>query len=83
MGNYEGGALFVFQQDDGTAPLGDVLEGPKSFIDTTEFARFDGNQAHGVTPFQGDRSSIIFFSTLTSEGGEAQMNLQWLQEWQQ
>lgn len=65
-GDYFGGHLYHFPQDDGSCDPADFPMKDAIFLDTTDFLHFDGNQTHGVSPFVGERYSLIYFSTCTS-----------------
>ena len=63
LGNFRGGELRVFPDDDLVSP-------PECFnledgitLQTEDFALFDGNFLHGNHPFYGERFSVIFFTS--------------------
>ena len=63
LGNYEGGQLFWFPHDEGIEEASNFSAEQGTPLDTTAFQLFDGNKAHGVTPFVGSRMSVIYFTT--------------------
>ena len=63
LGDYNGGKLFWFPQDEGVEDVMSFSFDQSSELDTSMFQMFDGNKAHGVTPFTGDRMSVIFFTS--------------------
>jgi len=67
IGNFTGGKLNYFPKDVKKPGRVDVteLDAKESipFDLTREFVLFDGNKAHGVQPFKGNRFSLVFFTT--------------------
>merc|ERR1712014_238641 len=67
IGKFSGGKLDYFPKDVKVAGRCDVTElDPKEFISldiSKSFTLFNGTNAHGVQPFQGDRFSLVFFTT--------------------
>ena len=52
-----------YPEDDGDAPLEHLRLYPATTIDTqTAVCLFDGNRAHSVTSFVGERYSLVFFT---------------------
>ena len=82
LGAFEGGVLHYFPQDDGMIPLEELRDSDAVQLDTSQFCVFDGNKGHGATPFTGERFSIIWFSTITSQSPDAQEALEKIEEWQ-
>ena len=82
LGVYEGGVLHYFPQDDGMKPLEELNDIDAVKLDTSKFCIFDGNKGHGVTPFVGERYSIIWFSTVTAQSLCAQEALEIIDAWQ-
>ena len=82
-GNFVGGNLYHFPMDDGSLAPAEMPLQDAIFLDTSDFALFDGNQVHGVSPYEGERYSMIFFTTLTSlrPGAEKLADMLWW--WQQ
>merc|ERR1712039_1043071 len=67
IGNFRGGLLNYFPKDVKKAGRCDVtsLKEEESMpLDLSkQFVLFNGNNAHGVQPFEGDRFSLVFFTT--------------------
>jgi len=67
LGKFKGGALGYFPRDFKKAGRRDVTELEENESITLDlskkFALFNGNNAHGVRPFKGDRFSLVFFTT--------------------
>jgi len=67
LGAFTGGKLNYFPKDFKRPARGDVdLLDPKESIAldiSKKMTFFCGNNAHGVQPFQGDRFSLVFFTT--------------------
>lgn len=67
ISSFTGGLLNYFPKDFKKPGRGDVtqLEEKESIaLDLTKkFVLFNGNNAHGVRPFKGDRFSLVFFTT--------------------
>ena len=86
LGSFEGGYVYWFPEDDGSMPIASFAdkcpEEEAVFLPMSEFTSFDGRRAHGVTPFQGERFSVIFFTTVTSTERGAERNRRLLQGWQ-
>ena len=55
LGDFSGGVLHYFPEDDGLTPLEELEDKDSEEIDTSKLAWFNGNKAHGVTPFSGER----------------------------
>ena len=63
FGNFSGGRLLYFPDDDGRHQLEDLRQQDAVPLDTRSgFLLFDGCRAHSVEPFRGDRYSVVFFS---------------------
>merc|ERR1712048_1091897 len=67
IGSFSGGKLNYFPLDakrPGRAQV-DALDAKESItLDLSkQFVMFNGNNAHGVRPFSGDRFSLVFFTT--------------------
>ena len=64
-GNFKGGRLGCFADDDNTIELERLktdYEGDAVYLDVKkDFHLFNGNCAHWVEPFEGDRLSFVFF----------------------
>ena len=67
LGSFEGGELLWWPGDDRKLDISLVPDANLERIDTSDFAIFDGNCAHGVTNFTGTRFSVIFFTTWTHD----------------
>jgi len=67
LGKFSGGTLDYFPKDVKKGGRCDVTElDQKDSISldlSKKFALFNGNNAHGVRPFKGDRYSLVFFTT--------------------
>jgi len=67
LGKFKGGTLGYFPRDFKKAGRRDVTELEENESITLDlskqFALFNGNNAHGVRPFKGDRFSLVFFTT--------------------
>merc|ERR1712083_455969 len=67
IGSFSGGKLNYFPKDVKKAGRRDVtaLDEKESIaLDISKrFTLFNGNNAHGVQPFKGDRFSLVFFTT--------------------
>ena len=66
VGDFEGGRLGYFADDDNTMELPKLKADHKEeavYLDVkSDFQLFDGNRAHWVEPFDGKRLSFVFFS---------------------
>ena len=63
FGEYSGGRLVYYPDDDGSMPLEELRLYPTVTLDTqTATCLFDGNRAHSVTSFVGERYSLVFFT---------------------
>ena len=82
VGDFVGGHLFHFPLDDGLSNPVELPMHEAELLDTSDFVLFDGNQAHGVFPFEGERYSVIYFTTQTALCPEAEglvQDLRWRQ----
>ena len=65
VGDFEGGRLGYFADDDNTIELPRLKADHKKdavYLDVqSDFQLFDGNRAHWVEPFEGERLSFVFF----------------------
>ena len=60
FGEFTGGLLLYWPDDDGTAPLHELSPKQSICVDTKrQMALFDGHRAHEVTPFTGERYSLV------------------------
>ena len=82
LGDVVGGSLFWFPVDDGSRDISSLRAEERSFLDTRHFTFFDGTYAHGVTPFQGERFSVIFFTPQISKQRSSAPNLEFLRQCQ-
>ena len=80
LGEFTGGNLWWWPDDDGASALGDVPLQNMMQLGLDRFAQFDGNCAHMVEPFEGERFSIIFFSTAVQPRHSAVKSLEKLQK---
>merc|ERR1712032_1596285 len=66
VGTFKGGRLRYWagdpQKGTRSACVEQVRDEPSIFLNTTKGAVFDGNCAHEVEPFDGERYSLIFFT---------------------
>jgi len=63
FGKFKGGRLRYWPDDDKELALENLRDDDKVVLDITQgLALFDGNRAHEVEPFQGERFSLVFFS---------------------
>ena len=64
FGDFEGGRLLYWADDDGTVSCADLpMAQAISFESNREMVLFDGRRCHAVTPFTGgSRYSIVFFT---------------------
>jgi len=64
LGNFTGGRLQYWEDDDKSIELDDLLEQqPNIAVDVAHGPKlFDGRRAHAVEPFKGERFSLVFFS---------------------
>merc|ERR1739845_295156 len=67
IGTFTGGTLYYFPKDvkkPGRCNVDDLDPKESISIDLTKrFTLFNGNNAHGVHPFKGNRFSLVFFTT--------------------
>ena len=62
FGEFSGGALKYWGEDDGSLSLDELRQFPATVLETgSALCLFDGRRAHGVEPFQGERYSLVFF----------------------
>ncbi|CAJ1445447.1 unnamed protein product, partial [Effrenium voratum] len=62
MGNYKGGELSVWPEDNKSSHLNQLPAKEKVTVDISEnLVMFNGNTAHEVQDFEGERFSIVFF----------------------
>ena len=64
VGDYSGGQLYYWQNDDRTVPATSLPLEEASTIDIRTVFKFDGHKAHATAPYQGTRWSIIWYSVL-------------------
>lgn len=70
LGSFTGGRLKYFPNDDGRLPLEAMRDQDADAFDTRSgFVLFDGNRAHEVEPFLGERYSLVFFTNGVYETG--------------
>ena len=63
LGDFTGGRLLYFPDDDARHELDELRQEHAVPLDTKRgFCLFDGNRAHSVEPFLGERFSVVFFS---------------------
>ena len=63
LGNFIGGALRYYPDDDGQRPLKDLPPQAADVLDTrSAFVVFDGRRGHSVCDFIGSRYSLVYFS---------------------
>ena len=63
FGNFSGGRLLYFPDDDRRRQLEDLRQQDAVPLNTRSgFLLFDGDRAHSVEPFEGERYSLVFFS---------------------
>merc|ERR1712048_215078 len=66
LGNFEGGRLGYYADDDKVLSLEQLAQLPskyKTSVDISkQFQLIDGNRAHCVDEFSGERFSVVFFS---------------------
>ena len=62
VGDFVGGDLYWWPLDEG-GPLENLDNDQAVRMDTSNFARFNGNCAHGNMDFAGLRFSVIWFTT--------------------
>ncbi len=63
FGQFTGGLLLYWPFDDGQSDINDFVDSAALTIDThREMVLFDGPRCHTVTPFQGERYSVVFFT---------------------
>ena len=82
LGDFYGGQLCYFPNDDGKMPLHLLSESEECLVNTSDFFLLDGKKAHSVKPFEGERVSVIFFTTESSMEPGASKELDFLAEWQ-
>eukprot|EP00928_Gymnodinium_smaydae_P032155 TRINITY_DN23361_c0_g2_i1.p1 TRINITY_DN23361_c0_g2~~TRINITY_DN23361_c0_g2_i1.p1 ORF type:complete len:601 (-),score=124.85 TRINITY_DN23361_c0_g2_i1:158-1870(-) len=64
LGRFTGGRLEYYPDDDGSLPPGELPEaGRKRFDAAAAFRLFDGNRTHAVEPFEGERFSVVFYTS--------------------
>ena len=80
LGEFQGGELSWLPSDDMVTDIKRVNREKGVKLDTDDFVEFNGNCAHGVAPFVGERWSVIYFtaSTVSEATPEA---LEKLNEW--
>merc|ERR1719362_2752925 len=62
-GNFTGGQLAYFPDDDRSGPVEDLCHDDRIVLDIKEgLALFDGCRGHEVDDFEGERFSLVFFS---------------------
>jgi len=63
LGNFTGGRLQYWEDDNKSIELDDLLQQPNTVVDVAHGPKlFDGRRAHAVEPFKGERFSLVFFS---------------------
>ena len=63
FGDFAGGQLLYWGEDDGLSLVEKIREQDARSIDTRHgMLLFDGRRAHAVAPFQGERYSLVFFT---------------------
>jgi len=64
LGDFVGGQLTYWPNDDGRTPLEELREKDASVVDTrSNYTLFDGRRAHRVEQFEsGERYSLVFYS---------------------
>jgi hypothetical protein len=63
FGNFTGGKLNYYPNDDRELGLDDLPESDRVSLDLKKnWALFDGRRAHEVDPFKGDRISLVYFT---------------------
>jgi hypothetical protein len=63
FGQYTGGRLKYWANDDGVLQVDQLLAYPSQEVDTQQnLTLFDGNRAHMVAPFEGERYSLVYFT---------------------
>ena len=63
LGDFSGGRLLYWQDDDGSAELNDLeAVAPMAFDTKDAPLLFDGRRAHAVEAFCGERYSLVFFT---------------------
>jgi len=63
LGNFTGGRLNYWPDDDKSKPLEELPEDGKVSLDLhSKIAIFDGRRGHSVDDFKGDRFSLVWFS---------------------
>ena len=63
FGDFAGGQLLYWGEDDGLSLVEKLREQDARSIDTRHgMLLFDGRRAHAVAPFQGERYSLVFFT---------------------
>ena len=83
LGDYSGGRLFWFPDDDGSLCPESLDMNKAVYPDMSDFISFDENCIHGVEDFDGERISVIFFSTITGQNADAGPSCRLLKDWQQ
>ena len=64
FGQYTGGKLLYWPDDDGQCDVRELVEGRACCFDAkSEMLLFDGRRCHCVTPFEGERYSLVYFVT--------------------
>ena len=65
FGNFAGGGLKYWPNDDGLCNLDQLRERNAMHVDTKRsMLLFDGHRCHSVAPFSGERYSLVFFTTI-------------------
>ena len=64
LGSFTGGNLLYWENDDGRLDLStaDPAHASCTFDTRRQMVLFDGNRAHAVSPFKGERYSLVFFT---------------------
>lgn len=62
FGDFRGGLLRCWPADDGKGNLADLPMDESRLLDIRQPRLFDGNKAHEVEAFEGERYSVVFFT---------------------
>ena len=64
LGQFTGGQLLYWERDDRSMDVQNAdVASAISFDTRREMVLFDGNRCHAVTPFDGERYSLVFFTS--------------------
>ena len=68
LGQFTGGQFLYWEHDDGTLDLDQAnVQAPRAFDSKREMVLFDAARCHGITPFQGEKYSLTYFTPLGFE----------------